>query len=64
MFWMLVLFAVMGFVFFKLGVYSVVLGLFEVLAKVLVFAVGALLVVSASRWAMRRWQRRSVRAWR
>jgi len=64
MFWMLVLFVVMAFVFFKLGAYSVVLGLFEVLAKVLAVATGALLVVSASRWAMRRWRGRTVLVWR
>ena len=61
MFWMIVLVVVMGFVFFKLGVYSVLLGLFELTAKVLFFGSGAVLLVWGGRSLMRRWRVQPVR---
>ncbi len=41
MIWMFLLAVVLGAVFFKLGVYSVVFGLVQLLAKVLFFGTGA-----------------------
>jgi hypothetical protein len=54
MIWMFLLAVVLGAVFFKLGVYSVVLGLVGVVTKVLFVVSGAFLVVAAGRWVMRR----------
>jgi hypothetical protein len=53
MIWMFLLAVVLGAVFFKLGVYSVVLGLVQLVAKVLFFASGLFLLVYAGRWAGR-----------
>ena len=49
---------VLAVVFFKLGVYSVLLGLFQLAAKALFFGTGLFLLVYAGRWLLRR--RRSV----
>jgi len=54
MFWMFLLAVFLAVVFFKLGVYSVVFGLVQLLAKVLFVVSGAFLVVAAGRWVMRR----------
>ena len=54
MFWMILLALLLGFVFFKLGVYSVLLGLFDLVFKVLFFASGAFLLVYAGRWILKR----------
>jgi len=54
MFWIFVLAVLLAVVFFKLGVYSVLLGLFQLLAKVLFFGTGLFLLVYAGRWIMRR----------
>ena len=54
MFWMFLVLLVMGFVFFKLGVYSIVLALFQLLFKVLFVLSGAFLLVAAWRWVARR----------
>ena len=54
MFWMILLALLLGFVFFKLGVYSVLLGLFDLVFKVLFFASGAFLLVWGGRWLVRR----------
>ena len=56
MFWFILLVLAAGFVFFKLGVYSVLLGLFELTFKVLFLASGAFLLVWGGRWAVRRWR--------
>ena len=61
MFLALVLAVVLAFVFFKLGVYSVLLALFELLAKVLFFGTGLFLLVYAGRWLLRRRQVQPVR---
>ena len=61
MFWIVLLALVMAFVFFKLGVYSVLLGLVQVVAKVLLIVTGAFLVVAAWRWVMRRRRAEPVR---
>ena len=45
---------VLAVVFFKLGVYSVLLGLFELVAKVLFFGTGLFLLVYAGRWILNR----------
>ena len=58
MFWIFVLAVLLAVVFFKLGVYSVLLGLFELLAKVLFFGTGLFLLVYSGRWILR--QRRPV----
>ena len=52
---------VLAFVFFKLGVYSVLLALFQLLGKVLFFATGAFLLVYAGRWILQRRQAQTVR---
>jgi len=54
MFLALVLAVVLAVVFFKLGVYSVLLGLFELLAKVLFFGTGLFLLVYGARWLLQR----------
>jgi len=54
MIWMFLLAVVLGAVFFKLGVYSVVFGLVQLAAKVLFVLSGAFLVVAAWKWLSRR----------
>ena len=61
MFLALVLAVVLSFVSFKLGVYSVLLALFELLAKVLFFGTGLFLLVWGGRWLLRRRQVQPVR---
>jgi len=61
MFLAFVVAVVLAVVFFKLGVYSVLLGLFELLAKVLFFGTGLFLLVYGTRWLMRRRQTQPVR---
>ena len=61
MFLAFVLAVVLAVVFFKLGVYSVLLALFELLAKVLFFGTGLFLLVYAGRWLLRRRQVQPVR---
>lgn len=61
MFWILVLLLVMGLVFFKLGVLTVWLGIFELLGKVLFFGTGAFLLVYVGRWFVRRRREQPVR---
>jgi hypothetical protein len=48
---------VLAVVFFKLGVYSVLLGLFQLAAKVLFFGSGLFLLVYAGRWVLNRRRR-------
>lgn len=52
---------VLAVVFFKLGVYSVLLGLFQLLAKVLFFGTGLFLLVYAGRWILNRRRPQPVR---
>ena len=54
MIWMFLLAVVLGAVFFKLGVYSVVLGLVQFAAKVLFVVSGAFILVAVWRWVARR----------
>lgn len=54
MFWIFVLAVLLAVVFFKLGVYWVLLGFFELLAKVLFFGTGLFLIVYAGRWVLNR----------
>jgi len=54
MIWMFLLAVVLGAVFFKLGVYSVVLGLVGFVAKVLFVVSGAFILVALWRWVARR----------
>jgi hypothetical protein len=54
MFWIFVLAVLLAVVFFKLGVLTVWLGVFEVLGKVLFFGTGLFLIVYAGRWVMQR----------
>ena len=54
---MLLLAVVLGLVFFKLGVYSVLIGLFQLAAKVLFFGTGLFLLVYAGRWVLNRRRR-------
>ena len=54
MFWAFLLLLVMGLVFLKLGMLTVWFGVFELLAKILLFATGAFLLVAAWKWAVRR----------
>ena len=61
MIWMFLLAVVLGAVFFKLGVYSVVFGLVQLVAKVLFFGTGLFLLVYAGRWLLRRRQAQPVR---
>jgi uncharacterized membrane protein YidH (DUF202 family) len=60
MIWMFLLAVVLGLVFFKLGVYSVVFGLLQLMAKVLFVVSGAFLVYGAWRWLARRRASRQV----
>ncbi len=52
---------VLAVVFFKLGVYSVLLGLFQLLAKVLFFGTGLFLLVYAGRGILNRRRPQPVR---
>ena len=61
MFWMFLLAVVLGAVFFKLGVYSILLAMFQLLARVLFFGTGLFLLVYAGRWIMHRRRARLVR---
>ena len=61
MFLAFVLAVILAVVFFKLGVYSVLLALFELLAKVLFFGTGAFLLVWGGRWLLRRRRAEPVR---
>ena len=61
MIWMFLLAVVLGAVFFKLGVYSVVFGLVQLLAKVLFFGTGLFLLVYAGRWLLQRRRAQPVR---
>lgn len=54
MFLAFVMAVVLAFVFFKLGVYSVLLALFELLGKVLFFGTGLFLLVWGGRWLLNR----------
>ena len=54
MFWMFLLAVVLAVVFFKLGVYSIVFGLVQLIAKVLFFGTGLFLLVYAGRWILNR----------
>ena len=54
MIWMFLLAVVLGAVFFKLGVYSVVLGLVQFAAKVLFGSSGPFILVGMWRWVARR----------
>ena len=54
MIWMFLLAVVLGAVFFKLGAYSVVLGLVGLAAKVLFVVSGAFILVALWRWVARR----------
>ena len=54
MIWMFLLAVVLGAVFFKLGVYSVVFGLVQLAAKVLFVVSGAFILVGLWRWVARR----------
>ena len=54
MFWMFLLAVVLGAAFFKLGVYSIVFGLAQLVAKVLLVVSGSFLVVAAWKWLARR----------
>ena len=54
MFWVFLGVLLMGAVFFKLGVYSVVLGLVGLAAKVLFVVSGAFILVAVWRWVARR----------
>jgi hypothetical protein len=54
MFWVFLGVLLMGAVFFKLSVYSVVLGLVGFVAKVLFVVSGAFILVAVWRWVARR----------
>ena len=54
MFWIFLLAVVLALVFFKLGVYSVLLGLFQWLATVLFFGTGLFVLVYVGRWLVNR----------
>ncbi len=54
MFLIIVLLLVTGLVFFKLGVLTMLVALFELVAKVLFFGTGLFLLVYAGRRVMRR----------
>jgi membrane protein implicated in regulation of membrane protease activity len=57
---MLLLAVVLAVVCFKLGVYSMLLGLLQLLAKVVFFGTGLFLLVYAGRWLLQRRQLRTV----
>ena len=61
MFWIFVMAVLLSVVFFKLGVYSVLLGLLELLAKALFFGTGLFLLVFAGRWLLNRRRAQPVR---
>ena len=52
---------VLAVVFFKLGVYSVLLALFQLVGKVLFFGTGLFLLVYAGRWIVQRRRTQPVR---
>jgi hypothetical protein len=52
---------VLAVVFFKLGVLTVLVGLFELVGKVLFFGTGLFLLVYAGRWILNRRRTRPVR---
>ena len=54
MIWMFLLAVVMGFVFFKLGVLSVMFALLQGLLKLLFVLSGLFLVVAGLKWVARR----------
>ena len=54
MFLIFVLLLVTGLVFFKLGVLTMLVALFELVAKVLFFGTGLFLLVWGGRWLVRR----------
>jgi hypothetical protein len=54
MFWIFLLAVVLALVIFKLGVYSVLIGLFQWLATVLLFGTGLFVLVYAGRWLVNR----------
>jgi len=54
MFWMFLLLLVMALAFFKLGVLTVWIGVFELVGKVLFFGTGLFLLVYAGRWILQR----------
>ena len=54
MFLIIVLLLVTGLVFFKLGVLTMLVGLFELLGKVLFFGTGLFLLVYGGRWILNR----------
>jgi hypothetical protein len=51
---MLVLAVVLAVVCFKLGVYAMLLGLLQLLAKVVFFGTGLFLLVAGGRWLLQR----------
>ena len=53
MFMLFILGIVLAVVFFKLGVYAVLVGLFEALLKVLLLLTGGFLVVAVWKWLAR-----------
>ena len=57
MFLAFVVTVVLAVVFFKLGVYSVLLALFQLAAKVLFFGTGLFLLVAGGRWLLNRRRR-------
>ncbi len=61
MIWMFLLAMVLGAVFFKLGVYSVVFGLVQLVAKLLFFGTGLFLLVYTGRWLLQRRRAQPVR---
>ena len=57
---MLLLAVVLAVVCFKLGVYSMLFGLLQLLAQVLFFGIGLFLLVAAGRWVAQRRRLRTV----
>ena len=57
---MLLLAVVLAVVCFKLGVYSMLFGLLQLLAKVLFFGTGMFLLVAGGRWILQRRRMRTV----
>jgi hypothetical protein len=58
---MLLLAVVLAVVCFKLGVYSMLLGLLQLLAQVLFFGTGLFLLVAGGRWLLNRRRAQPVR---
>ena len=58
---MIVLLLVTGLLFFKLGVLTMLVGLFELLGKVLFFGTGLFLLVYGARWILQRRRPQTVR---